>query len=87
MKNNKFNKYLNSIVGDQQQDIKFKIQILNTHAIMARYKSFTMLALQDQFEYCVTICRIAVHTSMHDLQNARFSNEKKQNFELSIYRV
>ena len=63
----KFNKYLVGAIGTTDADLKMKHQILNVHTIMQKYESFTKLKVHDQLDYCVTIIRIAVHTSMDDL--------------------
>jgi hypothetical protein len=80
-----FNNYLIGATGTTEADLKMKTQILNVHAVMQKYESFTKLKFNDQFDYCVTIIRIAVHTSMDDLSKLRKTGDTKI-FELSIYK-
>jgi hypothetical protein len=81
----KFNNYLVGAIGTTEGNLKMRHQILNVHTTMQKFESFKKLEVHDQLDYCVTIIRIAVHTSTDDLFKIRPCN-RNETFEYSIYK-
>lgn len=67
---------------------KFEIlsnQIKNVRETMSKYNSFRRLNVQNQFDFCCTICMIATQTSRQDLENVRLS--RKDNIRILEYSI
>lgn len=80
-----FSNYLEANTGTSEADLNMKHQILNVYNIMEKHESFTKQSVQNKFEMCITIIRIAVNTSMDDLSKIRLIGSPKY-FEYSIYK-
>lgn len=66
--------------------LKFKHQLLKVRSIMIKYDDFKNLTAKSQFDFCCTICVIAVQTARHDLTKVKnYGTNFHEDFEYSIY--
>jgi len=80
-----FDNHIFKLFHDEDNYDKLKHQLNRARSIMMeRHECFRNKSAYRQFEYCVSICIIAVQTSTKDLRQFRLSGDMNEVFKYAL---